>query len=756
MYAADQRFGGKTMRLELGLGASLLALIVAMPVQAQESVDGTEATRQAGSGGTTVLEAVTVTGSRAPQQVSETARTIHVVEAGDIEARARAGENLQQILAQEIPSFDPASYGARTSFGQNLRGRTALVLIDGVSLNSARGISRQFDAIDPFNIERVEVLSGATSIYGGNATGGIINIITKKGKHAEEGLHGEVTAGAQSGFAGKGDFDKNGAAAVTYKNGDWDARFAVSGLGNGSFYDGRGKMLMPDITQTSTADNRSIDVMGSLGFQIDANRRFEIGGQYFDSRQDSDYGVYLGPFLAGLRNPNFVEARSGYSSDFNPRTRRTMLNATYTDDDFLGQSLMLQAFHRSEEVQFHPFPAQSYFYGSSQDTDYYGLKVALVAEPTDALRITYGIDADRDTFSSRQNIFNTTKAAQSGAMNFETIGTTGLYPAIDVSTIAGFVEASYDVTDALTVSGGARYQYVDTKVGDFIGATEQIKILQGLASSADAIPGGSVSYGALLLNAGATYSITNSQQVYANFSQGFELPDPAKYYGVGNYGVSGRHLPLMGSVNVAQSALEAIKTNSFEVGYRLDEGDYTFDTAAFYSMSDRSIALNRTKLTIEMQDQERRVYGFEGKVGVELAHGFDVGGLGQWVRTEVKTPAGWSKDSVGAASVSKVGGHIGWSGEALSLRLQGQHVFDLSDKDKRRIEGYTLFDLVGSYRFEDANATLNFGVHNLFDRQYTTIWGSRAKALYGALANEAIFDYKGRGRTFAVSLTKSF
>ncbi len=744
------------MRLELGLGVSLLALIVAMPVHAQEPADGTQATRQAESGGATVLEAVTVTGSRAPQQVSETARTIHVVEAADIEARARAGESLQQILAQEIPSFDPASYGARTSYGQNLRGRTALVLIDGVSLNSARAISRQFDAIDPFNIERVEVLSGATSIYGGNATGGIINIITKKGKHAEEGLHGTVTAGAQSGFSGKGDLDKNGAAAVTHRNGDWDARFAVSGLGNGSFYDGRGNLLMPDITQTSTADNRSLDIMGSLGFQIDANRRFEIGGQYFDSRQDTEYGVYFGPFLAALRNPDLFEARSGYSSDFNPRTRRTMLNATYTDDDFLGQSLMLQAFHRSEEVQFHPFPSSTYFYGSSQDTDYYGLKAALVAEPTDALRITYGVDADRDSFASRQNIFDTMTAMRSGAMDFDTIGVTGLYPAIDVSTIAGFLEASYDVTDALTVSGGVRYQYVDTAVGDFVGAQQQIQILQGLAASADAIPGGSVSYDAFLFNAGATYSITNSQQVYANFSQGFELPDPAKYYGLGAYGLSGRHLTLLNSVNVAQSALEAIKTNSFEVGYRLDEGDYNFDTAAFYSMSDRSITLNRTTLAIEMQDQERRVYGLEGKVGVELARGFDVGALGQWVRTEVKTPAGWGRDSVGSASVSKIGGHVGWRGEALSLRLQGQHVFDLSDKDRYKIDGYTLFDLVGSYRFEDANATVNFGVHNLFDRQYTTIWGSRAKALYGALANDAIFDYKGRGRTFAVSLTKSF
>lgn len=115
MYAGGQRLGGRIMRLELRLGVSLLALTAAVSAHAQEPENGTEATRQAPARGATVLEAVTVTGSRAPQQISETARTIHVVQGEDIQARARAGENLQQILAQEIPSFDAASFGARTS-----------------------------------------------------------------------------------------------------------------------------------------------------------------------------------------------------------------------------------------------------------------------------------------------------------------------------------------------------------------------------------------------------------------------------------------------------------------------------------------------------------------------------------------------------------------------------------------------------------------------------------------------------------------
>jgi iron complex outermembrane receptor protein len=723
---------------------------------AQEQVQADQSQKKDSNPSATVLETIVVTGARTPQQISETAKTIYVVEGDEISAQANAGKSLQQILADTVPSFDPGSEGARTSFGQNLRGRTALVLIDGVSLNSARALGRQFDSIDPFNIARVEVLSGATSIYGGNATGGIINIITKKGKNAEPGLHSEITTGIKSGFGGSQDFDRNAKAAVTYNAENWDARLSIAGNRDGAFYDSHGDMVTPDVTQTSTAFNKRLDIMGSAGFQFDDARRLEISGQYFDSKQDPDYGLFYGAGLAGFGNPSLFEARSGYESDFNPRTRRKMVNATYTDDDFLDQQLLVQGAFRREELQFAPFTSGTYFSGTSQDTDYYTVRAALVAEPLDGLKITYGVDADHDSFSSTQNIFNFARAAATGGLDFDTIGITGRYPDIDVSTIAGFAEASYEATDKLTLSGGVRYQFVHTKVGNFVGVAQQIAILQGTLASADAIPGGTVNYDDFLFNVGATYEITNAQQVYANFSQGFELPDPAKYYGVGRY--SGG--TLLSSVNVAESALQAIKTNSFEIGYRLDDGTYNLETAAYYSLSNKSINLNSTTLAVELKDEDKRVYGIEGKVGAKLDYGFDTGLFGQWVKTEVKGTSGWQNATVQSASVSKLGGYVGWTDDALSLKFAGQHIFDLTDAQNFKIDGYTLFDLTGSYRFETANTTLNFGIQNLFDTDYTTIWGSRSKALYSGLVGsavaDAIFDYKGRGRTFGVSLTKVF
>jgi iron complex outermembrane recepter protein len=722
---------------------------------------GEDAVISAEASGETVLGDIVVTGSRAPEKISEIARTIKVVDEAEIKASALQGKSLQQILAETVPSFDAASTGSRTNYGQNLRGRTALVLIDGVSLNSARGLSRQFDSIDPFNIVRVEVLSGATSLYGGNATGGIINIITKKGRDAGDGLHAETQVGVAGGFQGSGDFDRNAAGAVTYNSGNWDARLSVSGNRTGAYYDGSGEMVTPDITQSSTAFNERIDVMGSVGVEIDEDRRLDATMQYFDSAQNSDYGLYYGANLGGLSNPSLFEPRSGYKSDVEPQTRRKMLTLSYTDADFLGQQLLLQGAVRSEDIIFNPFPstgtaAGTYFGASQQTTDYFSFKAAMVSELTDTVKLTYGVDADRDSFSATQSIFDLTTAFTSGGLDFDTIGVTGLYPDIDVSTFAGFAEAAWDATDRLTVNGGLRYQYTKTEVGDFVGAAQQVAILNGAATSADAIPGGEVDYDALLFNAGATYDVTPDQQVYANFSQGFELPDPAKYYGVGTYTLTGGRYVLTNSVNVDSSALEAIKTDSVELGFRHDDGTFNFATAAYYSTSDRSISLNRTTLTIEMNDEKRRVYGIEAEAGYKFDNGFDAGLLGHWVKSEKKGADGWYQESVGTASTSKAGGYVGWGNETFSVRLTGEHVFSLEDDDGYEIEGYNLFNLGGRYTLADQATTINFGIQNLFDTDYTTVWGSRAKALYGALVDESVFDYHGRGRTFAVSVTKVF
>jgi len=117
--------------------------------------------------------------SRTSTAISEIPGTVWVVDQAQLREQLQTGVSLKEAIGKLVPGLDLAPEG-RTNYGQNMRGRNVLVMIDGVSQNSSRGLSRQFDSISPFNVERVEVLSGASAIYGGGATGGIINIVTKK------------------------------------------------------------------------------------------------------------------------------------------------------------------------------------------------------------------------------------------------------------------------------------------------------------------------------------------------------------------------------------------------------------------------------------------------------------------------------------------------------------------------------------------------------------------------------------------------
>lgn len=72
-------------------------------------------------------------------------------------------------------------FRANLNTGQTLRGRQVLVLIDGIPQSTPlRNGARDLRVIDPSVIERIEVIKGASSIYGNGADGGIINYITRK------------------------------------------------------------------------------------------------------------------------------------------------------------------------------------------------------------------------------------------------------------------------------------------------------------------------------------------------------------------------------------------------------------------------------------------------------------------------------------------------------------------------------------------------------------------------------------------------
>ena len=272
-------------------------------------------------------------------------------------------------------------------------------MIDGVSLNSSRGISRQFDSIDPFNIERIEVMSGASAVYGGGATGGIINIVTKKGVGGDTRFNTEL--GARSGFQSHEDHDLRAAQSISGGNDLFNGRLAIAYQKNGAAYDGSGDQVLTDITQTDLQYNRSVDLMGSLGFTFANGHSLDLGLQYYDSGYDGDRGLDLGRNFDALRGRAPYSIKGGVDLDREPESKRHQFNATYHAPEVLGHDLYLQAYYRNEKMAFNPFPTirysnsgainygTSYYSASQQDTDYYGMKLALV-KTWERASLTYG------------------------------------------------------------------------------------------------------------------------------------------------------------------------------------------------------------------------------------------------------------------------------------------------------------------------------------------------------------------------------
>lgn len=130
------------------------------------------------------LNEMVVTATRTMKELKEVPSSVSVITAKEIEEK-----NVTSV--QEALQHLPGVYMSQAAQGGiQLRGFSSsdvLVLVDGVQMNDTYEGDVNFNMIPVENIERIEVLRGAaSSIYGGHAVGGVINIITKE---PEEGTH---------------------------------------------------------------------------------------------------------------------------------------------------------------------------------------------------------------------------------------------------------------------------------------------------------------------------------------------------------------------------------------------------------------------------------------------------------------------------------------------------------------------------------------------------------------------------------------
>ena len=126
------------------------------------------------------LSEVVVSAARSRQDLGSIASSVSVLGPQDLQSQSAVTGDLGDILALTVPGL-ALSNGSLSNFGQTLRGREPFVMIDGVPQNTPlRDGARSLRTSSPETIERIEVVRGASALYGYGATGGAINIITKE------------------------------------------------------------------------------------------------------------------------------------------------------------------------------------------------------------------------------------------------------------------------------------------------------------------------------------------------------------------------------------------------------------------------------------------------------------------------------------------------------------------------------------------------------------------------------------------------
>lgn len=749
--------------LSASMQVTLLSLAVSAQVFAQQGSGSGSQVQELGP--------MVVTATRSAKSIAEIAGTVYSIERAQVAEQAAAGRSTADILGQLVPSLAPSS-GTTSNYGMTMRGRTVQVMIDGVPLTGSRDGSRQLNSINPAMIERIEVISGATSIYGAGATGGLINIITRNADDETSDFSSRIGL-RTPGKAARDAMAYEASQTASFHQGAVSGFAGLSYTKQGEIRDAHGDRVGPEIAQTDRQDTTSFDFNGRLTWHLDDDQQLSAGVRYYNDEQDSDYGPDYGRNLGVLLNgatPS-LKALDGLQLDDQPRTRHYGANVQYLNRDLLGgQQLTAEAYYRKEKSRWfpsvaaavHPALPGGFTYvalQSNTDIDVWGVRTALQKGFEVAgrdLQLSYGIDHEREQDSQSGQSYDLATFMASNGLNYREAQRYAMGPDVEVSKTGLFLQGEYQLTERLSLQAGVRRETIRNEVDDSIPYGEAIAADNVPGYQPQTMQGGNVRHSETLFNLGAVYALTDSQQVFANFSQGFSLPDTQRML---------RDVPANFAID--SSSIDSIKVNNYELGWRInDASGLSAGVTAFYNTSDKVVQFNRD-YSVSVADTDERVWGAEGNLQFPIIDGWTLGGTLAYTRGQYKDAAGsWRELNAFRVSPLKATLYSDWSfADGYGVRLQTLTVggSDRAYEDSlsaavsptiranpsAKIQGYTTVDLIAHAPW--LGGEVGFGVYNLADRDYKTVYSQQAAATYGAISS-----LPAQGRTFGLSYSVAY
>jgi outer membrane receptor protein involved in Fe transport len=142
-------------------------------------------------------EIVITSGARRDEPVFDSPRAVSVVDR--VNLLERASRTTPEALLEEGGVFvQQTNHGGGAPIIRGQFGNRILLLVDGIRLNNSsfrQGTNQYLNTIDPLAIDRLEVVRGpGSALYGSDAIGGLINILTERPRLTNEGAYGGVRA----------------------------------------------------------------------------------------------------------------------------------------------------------------------------------------------------------------------------------------------------------------------------------------------------------------------------------------------------------------------------------------------------------------------------------------------------------------------------------------------------------------------------------------------------------------------------------
>lgn len=660
-----------------------------------------------------------ITASRTSSDLVSATRQSTLIDHEQLEELRQGSESLATVLAKAIPGMSDSSRTV-TEYGQTLRGRSMLVMVDGVPLNTNRDSSRNLANIDPASIERIEVIRGSSAIYGSGATGGIISITTRPAggeNRAQTSLTATspLTRLGGDGMAGQFQQYLSGSQGAVDYSFDFGARHI------GASYDAHGERIAPEPSQGDLFDSNTYNIGAKLGLRLDENQRIQLAASHYDARQDTDYAT--DPSVA-KRPVGSVPANAikGLDLDEQNRIRNTLVNLEYENLDILGSRLSAQVYYRDYFTRFTPFDARAVpTRGGNvdqvmQNSEVFGSRLTLRTPlgTSGNTELVWGGDYNQERSDMPLDVFDPQIYDASGGLVFDKTGKLTYMPPLKTRSAGAFAQLQHRFNEYWSIDGGLRYEYSTAEFDDFVPLSES------KAASPTAVKGGDINYDAVLSNVGIVYSPVVGQEIYASFSQGFQLPD---------VGIQLRNARR--GFDLSASNLEPVKTNNYELGWRGALGGNTLGSLAlFYTTSklgdvqsfNNGLILTRTK---------ERIYGVEASADwLADDEVWGAGGSATWMQGREKPDGKDWQDMTGyrvpplkLTAYVQYKPTVDWSNrlqatffDSKDYRLDGVDSFG-----RHQVSTYTTVDLISQYRVTPDDL-VSVGVQNLFNRDYYPLY----------------------------------